>query len=108
MRQSGTEVLVVLPPYQTDVLAALLERPVRAKALASFLEAIDTASADPGGPFPVCRATRAEEFGCDGTEFMDGYHMLRSCAARVIRGCASRAPGWTRVIPAPTADPSAP
>ena len=93
LRARGAEVLVVVPPYEPYVLEALRRQPSAAHALLTFLEAVAALADSPSGGLPVCTAIEAAEVGCAETDFLDGYHMKRSCAERVVRTCLARTSG---------------
>ncbi len=46
----------------------------------------------------VCDAFDGEKFGCSEDEFMDGYHMNRSCTEKVLRRCFRRTTAWTHIL----------
>jgi hypothetical protein len=97
--------LIVFPPYQQRTLAKILGFDNRARALRTLAAEMKKTAANSDAVF--CDAINPVDSGCGETEFMDGMHMLPSCAEKVINRCLSLDAHWAQLMTDQTSKPGA-
>jgi hypothetical protein len=95
MAAAGTRVFLLVPPFQPTALRGLRERAATRLAL----QRAQNVAAELARRFrlPLCDRTDAAAI-CQPREFMDGYHMLRPCAERIVRSCWQPDPEWRSLL----------
>jgi hypothetical protein len=88
-------VLIVFSPYQHETLQKIMGYDNRARVLRSLVTEVRQIAAKTDATF--CDALNPADSACDATEFMDGMHMLRSCAAKVVSHCLSLDDRWAKL-----------